>query len=137
MQCGYWNNSITLFSHALQITKNNYLAHNNLAISLSKEGKNKEAIDNYNEAISIKPNYAEAYNNRGNAYSKLGQYQRAIEDYNKAIRIRPDYAEAYNDHGGVYLLQGNNNLGCRYAQKACAMGVCKALEKAKGNGFCR
>jgi len=137
MQCGYWNNSITLFSHALQITKNNYLAHNNLAISLAKEDKIKEAIYHYNEAMHLKPNYVEAYNNRGNAYSKLGQYQRAIEDYNKAIRIRPDYAEAYNDYGGVYLLQGNNNLGCRYAQKACAMGVCKALEKAKSNGNCR
>ena len=30
-QCGYWKNSINLFSHALQVTKDNYLAHNNFA----------------------------------------------------------------------------------------------------------
>jgi len=137
MQCGYWKNSITLFSQTLRVTKDNYLAHNNLGVALSTEGIIKEAIDNYNEALSIKPNYAEAYNNRGNAYTKLGQYQLATEDLNRAIRIKPNYAEAYNNQGGVYLLQGNNNLGCRYAQKACKMGVCKALEKAKSNGYCR
>jgi hypothetical protein len=34
-------------------------------------------------------------------------------------------------------LQDNNNLGCSNAQKACAWGNCKALERAKGKGFCR
>jgi tetratricopeptide (TPR) repeat protein len=137
MQCGYWENSITLFNHTLQVTTDNYVAHNNLGLALSDKGISKEAIDNFNEAIIINPKYSKAFNNRGNVYSKLGQYQLAIEDFNQAIRIKPDYAEAYNNQGGVYLLQGNNNLGCRYAQKACTMGVCKALEKAKSNGYCK
>jgi hypothetical protein len=29
-QVGYWQNSITLFERALAVTKNNYVAHNNL-----------------------------------------------------------------------------------------------------------
>lgn len=205
MQCGYWKNSATLFSHALRVTKDNYLAHNNLGIVLSAEGMIGEAIDHYNkairikpdyadayynrgidynnlgryqqaiedyseairikpdyadayynrgiaynnlgryqrgiedygEAIRIKPDYAEAYNNRGNAYAQLGNYQRATEDYGRAIRIKPNFALAYNNYGAVYLLQGDNNLGCRYAQRACVMGTCIVLEKAKNNGSCR
>jgi len=205
MQCGYWKNSASLFSHTLRVTKDNYLAHNNFGVALSSEGFIEGAIDNYNEAIRIKPDYTEAYynrgiaynnlghyqraigdydksirirpdyaeayynrgiayanlgyhqhaigdynkairikpdyteayNNRGNAYAKLGYYQRAIEDYNDAIRIKPNFAWAYNNYGAVYLLQGNNNLGCRYAQKACALGVCKVLEKAKSDENCR
>ena len=105
-QCGYWKNSITLFSHALQVTKDNYLAHSNLAIALFKEGKIEEAIDHYNKAIRIKPS-SQFYGNRGIAYNKLGQYQLAIEDYNTAIRLKPDYAEAYNNRGLLYLNQGN------------------------------
>ena len=31
-QCGYWKNSIEIFNHALQVTKDNYLAHINLAL---------------------------------------------------------------------------------------------------------
>ena len=31
-QCGYWNNNITLFEHALQISEGNPLAHSNLVL---------------------------------------------------------------------------------------------------------
>ena len=137
MQCGYWKNSIILFNHTLQVTKNNWFAYHNMGTALSAEGEIEDAVNNYSEAIRIFPNYSNAYNNRGNAYSILGQYQQAINDFNKAIHIRPNYAEAYNNYGSAYLLQGDNNLGCRYVQKACAMGVCKALEKARSNGVCR
>lgn len=148
MQCGYWRNSMSLFDHSLRVTKYNYLAYNNLGVALYAEGMFKEAIDNYNKAIIKNLNYANAYNNRGyayaklynnrgNAYVKLYQYKQALEDYGMAIRIKPDYAEAYNNYGSVYLLQDEKNLGCYYARKACAMGVCKALEKARSKGSCR
>lgn len=136
MQSGYWKNSIMLFNHALHLTKDNQIAHYNLGMALSAEGKIDDAINHYSEAIRINPNYSEAFNNRGNAYVKLRQYQKAIDDFNKAIEIRPDNAEAYNNYGSAYLLQGDKNLGCRYARKACAMGVCKAYNKAQGNKLC-
>jgi tetratricopeptide (TPR) repeat protein len=169
-QCGYWKNSIELFNHALHITKDNALAHNNFGVALFAEGKSEEAIDHYNKAIRLKPNYvdaysnrgfiyyvlgqyqlaiencneairlkpdyADAYNNRGIAYAKLGQYQHAIEDYNEAIRLKPTAVVAYYNRGIAYLNQGNNKLGCPDAQKACALGNCKLLEIAKGNGDC-
>ncbi len=105
-QCGYWKNSSTLFSHALCVTKDNYLAHNNLA--MAKEGKKSEAIYHYNEAIRLKPNYAYAYNNRGTAYFILGQHQRAIDDFNNAIRLKPNYAYAYNNRGIAYFALGQH-----------------------------
>jgi lipoprotein NlpI len=80
---------------------------------------------------------AERYYNRGIAYDELGQHQRAIEDYTEAIRLEPDYDAAYNNRGIAYLMQDNNNLGCRDAQKACALGLCKTLELAKRKGLCR
>ena len=33
-QIGYWKDSETLFRHALEVTENNYLAHNNLGTAL-------------------------------------------------------------------------------------------------------
>ena len=102
-QCAYWKNDFELFNHALQVTKDNYIAHMNLGIDLSDKRKFGEAIDQYNQVILIKPDYVDAYNNRG-----------------------------YN-----YLIQGNKNLGCPDAQKACELGNCKLLEIAKGKGDCR
>jgi hypothetical protein len=94
-------------------------------------------IEDYNKAIRLKPNYADVYYYYGNAYAELGQHQRAIEAYNQAIRLKPDYSEAYNNRAIAYLSQGNKNIGCPDAKKACALGKCKALELAKSNGDCR
>ncbi|MBN1364330.1 MAG: tetratricopeptide repeat protein [Syntrophaceae bacterium] len=101
-QCGYWKNSITLFSHALQVTKNNHLAHSNLATALLAEGRKEEAINNYRQAILIKPNSALPYNMLGNAYTKLGWYELAIQQYNHAIRLNPTYENAFNNRGTAY-----------------------------------
>ena len=95
------------------------------------------AIEDFNNAIHIVPAFANAYNNRGFTYYILGQYKHAIEDYNKAINLKPDYADAYMNRGVTYLKQGNNTLGCRDAQKACALGNCKTLESAKDIKLCR
>jgi len=100
-------------------------------------GQYKRAIEDYNAAIQLKPDDAKTYNCRGIAYGNLGQFQRAIEDCSVAIRLQPDDAGAYNNRGIAYFRQGNNNLGCRDAQKACELGNCKALEFAKGKGLCR
>jgi tetratricopeptide (TPR) repeat protein len=105
-QCGYWKNSVTLFNHALQVTKNNYITHNNLASVLLGEGKVEEAIEHYNEAIRIKSDEAYPYFGRGLAYFRLGQQQRAIEDYNEAILLKPDFIEAYKSRGEVYAKIG-------------------------------
>jgi Tfp pilus assembly protein PilF len=101
-QCGYWKNSIELWTHTLQATKDNALAHNNLGLALFAEGKVEESIKHYSEAIRITQGDAPAYSNRGNAYTLLGQYQQAISDYNEAIRLKPYYAPAFYNRGNVY-----------------------------------
>ncbi|MGA2781720.1 MAG: tetratricopeptide repeat protein [Smithella sp.] len=105
-QCGYWENSIKLWKHALEVTKNNYRAHNNLGLALSTEGKIDAAINHYNKAIRIATDDVYAYNNRGIIYGERGQYKLAIEDFNNAIRIVPTFAEAYANLGFTYA-----NLG--------------------------
>ena len=39
-QLGYWKDSEALFRHALEVTENNYLAHNNLGAALEQERPN-------------------------------------------------------------------------------------------------
>lgn len=110
-QCGYWKNNISLFSHAVQVTKDNHIAHNNLGAALSEQGKSKEARYHFQEAIRINPDYATDYraienNNKGISYSRLGQYDLAEKYYNEAIRQKSDYAPAYYNRGSLYM-----NLG--------------------------
>jgi tetratricopeptide (TPR) repeat protein len=117
-QCGHWQNSIKLWNYNLQITKNNYLAHNNLGIALSDEGKNEEAMNHFIEAIRLKPDFFFAYNNRGSVYVKLGRYQLAIKDFNQAIRLNPNFADAYYNLGIIYIELGLHQNALDYFSKA-------------------
>jgi tetratricopeptide (TPR) repeat protein len=108
-QCGYWKDSMILFSHTLKVTDNNWLAYNSRGNAYHDLRNYKQAIEDYNRAIEIRPSYAMAYNNRGNAYNGLGNYRQAIEDLDRAIEIRPSYAEAYNNRGNAYKSLGNDN----------------------------
>jgi tetratricopeptide (TPR) repeat protein len=88
-QCGYWKNSTTLFSHVLQVTKNNYLAHTNLGVALVEEGKTQEAISHYRAALQIKPADDNTHYNLANALKKQGAIDEAIFHYRQALRIEP------------------------------------------------
>jgi len=136
-QCSNWKNTITLYKHTLQVTKNNFMIHNSLGWNLFAEGKIEEAIDHYNKALQITPNNLTSYDRRGMAYATLGQYQRAIEDFTEAIRLQPKFAQAYNNRASVRIMQGNDSLCCSDAQKACELGICKALKIAKSRGYCK
>jgi hypothetical protein len=97
----------------------------------------KNSFELNRHILQITKDGAFAHNLRGVNYCELGQYQPAIDEFNKAIRLAPDYASAYNNRGVIYFMQGNKELGCRDAKKACALGKCKLLEGAKGKGYCQ
>ena len=101
-QCGYWKNSATLFSQALQVTQNNYLAHTNLGIALVEEGKTQEAIGHYRAALQIKPSDDNTHYNLANALKKQGVIDEAIIHYREAVKWNPHYSKAHNNLG-VYL----------------------------------
>ena len=107
-QISYWNNSFTLFSHAIEVTQSNYIAYNNLGVTYDKLGRHQEAMESYKQAIRIKPDYADAHFNLGNAYGKHGRYQDAIESYKQAIRIKPDFAMAHFNLGNAYDKLGHH-----------------------------
>jgi len=105
-QVSFWNNSLTLFSHAIEVTQNNALAYNNLGNAYLDLGRNGEAIESFKQAIKIKPRYARAYYNLGLACSRIGLWEDAAESYKRAVKIKPDYTAAYNNLGVAY-----DNLG--------------------------
>jgi tetratricopeptide (TPR) repeat protein len=117
-QLQHWRNSTTLFEHALAVTKNNYVAQNNLGNALAKEGDLPKAISHYRESIRLKPDYARAHNNLGIALAKQGKIKDAIKQYSAAIRFNPFYAQAYNNLGAALTEQGQANEAIQYYNRA-------------------
>ncbi len=73
-----------------------------LALSMHKAGKLRDAIEFYSEAIRKNPKSAEAFNWRGIAYDDLGETDKAFQDFNEAIEVNNNYADAYNNRGEIY-----------------------------------
>jgi tetratricopeptide (TPR) repeat protein len=108
-QVAHWSDSTALFERALAVTKDNWLAHNDLGLVLFEAGKTDESIPHYVEALRITPDYVEANNNFGNALEKLGRRDEAIAHYKAALRVRPDYARVHNNLGVALSNQGKND----------------------------
>jgi tetratricopeptide (TPR) repeat protein len=147
-QCGYWKNSISLFNHVLQATKDNYLAHNNLGTALAAEGKKEEAIAHYRKAIEINPtftiahlnlgaalvaqgrieealaaikinpNYDDAHYNLANLFMKQGKIEEAIAHYRQAIKINPDHADAHCNLANVFVKQNKIDQAIEHFREA-------------------
>jgi len=102
-QVSHWKNSITIFSHAIEVTDIEYpdflLAHNNLANALLAEGRTGKAISHYKMAINLMPDYAVNHSHLANALFAEQKTEEAISHFKMAIELMPDYATAHYNLG--------------------------------------
>jgi tetratricopeptide (TPR) repeat protein len=106
-QIDYWPDSVTLWTHTLRCTADNYLARGHLGLALAEKGKLDEAITQYKEALRIKPDEPESYNNLGNALLQKGRADDAIHQFQQALRFKPGEAEMHYNLGNAFLQKGS------------------------------
>jgi Flp pilus assembly protein TadD len=107
VQVKYWENGISLFQHAVNMTGDNGIILNNFGNALARKGRIEEAISQYTKAINLQPNNAEAYNNLGKVLTIQGKYNEAINEYKKVIILKPRHIKAYFNIGVAYSELGN------------------------------
>jgi tetratricopeptide (TPR) repeat protein len=105
-QISYWRNSKTVFSHALEITQDNYVVHSCLGEYYLKQGELTSAIQECREAIKINPAWTYAHINLGSALAKEGKYAEAFNQFKQAVELNPDIAGAHYDLGKTLGIQG-------------------------------
>jgi protein O-mannosyl-transferase len=108
-QVAYWQNSGSLFQHALAVTRDNALAQNNLGSFLMERGNLTEAEIHFAEAVRIFPGFDEALVNLGLAREKQGRLAEASDCYERALRIRASALGHYNF--GTLLLRQSDLQG--------------------------
>lgn len=101
-----WQDSGTLFRHALAVTQNNYFAHDGLGHYLYRMGKWEEAFAEFHQALQINPEDPDALNCLGAAMAIQHQYAEANQYYQKLVQIRPWDPVAHFNYGTALANQG-------------------------------
>jgi Flp pilus assembly protein TadD len=105
-QLGYWRDDETLWRYTLSVTDRNYMAHDNLAIALAKEGRSDEAVFQFRAAEALHK-YPPIQILALALYElRVGHPEQAIEECDSVLRAADDpkvQAVAWSELGQAHL----------------------------------
>jgi tetratricopeptide (TPR) repeat protein len=105
IQLNYWQSSIKLLRHAIEVTTDNFVARNFLGRALDDLGQKDEALLLYADSVRIESHYPQAQFNLGMAWLNRGRAEKACEPLAAAARLVPDDAGA-RYYFGMALMDG-------------------------------
>ncbi|HEV2331216.1 MAG TPA: hypothetical protein VGY56_20740 [Verrucomicrobiae bacterium] len=104
IQLRYWRNDISLFTHTVLVTTDNYAAYDCLGKSWQQRGNLNRANQCYEEAVQLEPDYPLAQFDLGMNLVALGEPAGASNHLATAVQLWPGSAVAQYDFG-VFLRQ--------------------------------
>ncbi len=85
IQLNYWQDNVTLWAHALQVTPDNSIAESSLGAALMEDQRFDEALTHYRAALAISPLDPVANLDVGFLEQKRGDLRGAIDQYKTVI----------------------------------------------------
>ncbi|PWU15840.1 MAG: hypothetical protein C5B50_14780 [Verrucomicrobia bacterium] len=123
-QVQVWHDTFRLYGHAIAVTRDNALAHQNLAAELNQKAVSfrlllpktlapaeqarlrsqisqleDDAIREYQAAVDADPDYALAHGNLGLALFRKGRLNESIYHSEQAVKLMPNFAGAHRNLG--------------------------------------
>src|SRR5260370_19777358 len=118
-----WNDSITLFKHALTVTRPNIIAEDNLGLAMHKSGQFDEAAAHFEKALQIQPDdYTRLFTMRVIRFYQ-GRVPEAIEYAQATIRSEPDAPKAHNLLGMALAKQNRNEAALDEMRRAIELAT--------------
>ncbi|OGR36596.1 MAG: hypothetical protein A2051_02575 [Desulfovibrionales bacterium GWA2_65_9] len=92
------------------LTKDDMVTFNRLGIALRKQGKWKEAIENYKKALTVVPGDERVLYNMGLAYGDGQQHRQAVDCYEQVLKSDPEFHRtaavvSYNIASAYHLIK--------------------------------
>ncbi|MBF0318395.1 MAG: tetratricopeptide repeat protein [Nitrospirae bacterium] len=121
-QTGYWQDTGTLFRHSIDVTENNFLAHNLYGTHLLSTGKTDEALEQFTRALAIIPDYPALNFNMWSALIIKGRKAEAEPYFIKSMPYwAVDGDAAVFKLGISYLRQKNYAVALEFFLKVLAI----------------
>ena len=89
-QVGFWHDSETLWTHAVAVTKDNYVAHVNLGETFLNQERTGEAAIHFLAAVQIRPTDPAAHLNLGTCQRRQKNYVPALQEDQAVLRLTSD-----------------------------------------------
>jgi tetratricopeptide (TPR) repeat protein len=124
LQLQHWRNGRTVFEHALEVSPDNHIAHNNLGSALAADGNLTDAKAHYVEALRYYPSFPNALYNLARAQADQNQFEEAITNYQRALELQPEMIEALNNLAWIRAANPDARFrdgpeAVRLAERAC------------------
>lgn len=107
VQIGYWHNSYTLFTHAIEVTGPDGIAEGNLGSALLEMRRPDLALPHLERAVQLIPTLGSVHYNLGTVWHRQNQLEQAQREYQLALLYAADEQAAAQTH---------NNLGVLFNQ---------------------
>jgi tetratricopeptide (TPR) repeat protein len=99
-QLRYWNDSVALFQHAVNLTVGDGAAAANLGYALAEQGQHEKAIGYYKAVLRSHPRGdATVWNNFGASLAATGKLEEAIDAFQNALKLDPSMGDAHENIG--------------------------------------
>jgi tetratricopeptide (TPR) repeat protein len=117
-QVRHWKESVGLYEHAIEVTKDNYVMYTALAVELGDQGKRDRAIEYLREAVRVKPDFDHAHYNLAVYLQQKGRLDEAWHHYNRTLEIDPTHCKANYNLAGILASQGKLEESIRHFRRS-------------------
>jgi tetratricopeptide (TPR) repeat protein len=93
-------------------------AHNRRGEVLAAEGRNDEALADFQRAVRWDKARWRAVHNRGVSYALAGEFEKAVADFQRTTQLNPDFADAYFNLGEMQYELGDFSAAVREYDRA-------------------
>jgi tetratricopeptide (TPR) repeat protein len=104
-----WQNTETLFRHALAVTRGNFVAHNSLGFFYAAHSQAEEAKRAFRAALAVQPSCQYSWQGLGMALIEQRKYAEAIAACQAALEADPRMASAHSTFGLAAMKLGQTN----------------------------
>ena len=118
VQASYWQDSETLWSHALSCTTDNIVAEGNLGRACYDKGKTREAMVYFQNSLRIEPRQATVHSILGVFFLDMGRINESLAHLRTALEIEPQFGDAHFNLGNTYLQMGQAREALSHYGKA-------------------
>ncbi|MEW6079413.1 MAG: tetratricopeptide repeat protein [Thermodesulfobacteriota bacterium] len=109
LQTRHWQNSITIFNHALEICADNKKARANLGDAYMEKKEINKAIQHYRQYLRVSPDSALGHTKLANALASADLTEDAARHYEKALKLSPGYVPAHHGLADLLIRMGETD----------------------------